>query len=146
MKKFFIITVKVILIVSLCLGILVSCGDDDDDKSSVISGAVMDADPSYGFMVNSTGFRLLIDLGEREEFDVSLAPGEIIWIRLKENRTYVLHVVVLNETGRGLAEYVNSFYIDDVPLDNYLMDFVCSWYVEFTPVYPGDGFANRFGS
>jgi hypothetical protein len=147
MKESFITIVKVLLFISLCLGLLVSCGDDDDDdKYSFVSGTISNTDPSYGFMANSTPYHLVIDLGEREDFEFTLAPGMITGMHLKEKRTYVLHVVVLNESGRAISEYLNSFYIDDVPLDNQLKDFVCSWFVEFTSKYPESGFANNFGT
>ncbi len=146
MKKFFISTVKAILLVMLCSGLLIGCNDEDDDKNSPISNAIASNDPSYGFMVNSTQYHLALDLGEKEKFEFSLSPGMTIGVRLKVKRTYVLHVVVLNAAGRTVSEYVNSFYIDDVPLDNQLKDYLCSWYVEFTPKYPEYGFANKFGT
>ena len=146
MKKYCMTTVKILLVVFLCTGVLVSCGDDDDDKDSTIMDAIANADPSYGFMVNSTQYRLVIDLGEEEEFEIALDPGMIIDMQLKERKTYILHVVVMNTRGRAISEYVNSFYIDEIPLDNQLGDFICSWYVEFTPNQPESGFANNFGT
>ena len=146
MKRFFIMTVKVILLVSLCLGVLVSCGDDDDNKDLTVSNALTSADPSYGFMVNSSGYQLLIDFGEEESFELSLVPGQILQVNLQENRTYVLHVVVLDIRGGAISEYINTFFIDDIPLDNQFRDILCSWYVEFTSTYPEYGFANKFGT
>ena len=145
MKRSFIRTVKVILLVSLCLGVLVSCGDDDDNGVT-ISNVITDADPSYGFIVNSTGYQLLIDFGEEEKFELRLVPGQILQVNLRENRTYVLHVVVLDIRGGAISEYNNTFFIDDVPLDNQFRDVLCSWYVEFTSNYPEYGFANKFGT
>ena len=62
MKRFFIGAVNVILLVSLCSGVFVSCGDDDE-KDVIVNGALANADPSYGFIVNSTDYQLLIDFG-----------------------------------------------------------------------------------
>ncbi len=147
MKRFFIITVKGILLAALCVGVLISCDDDDDDDNNLtISGTLVNADPSYGFIGNSTEFRLQIDLGEKEDFTLNLAPGQIIGVQLKENKTYILHVVVLNQGGGALSEYVNSFFIDDIPLDNQFKDVLCSWYVEFVSNYPEYGFGNEFGT
>ena len=96
--------------------------------------------------MNSTRYRLVIDLAEREKFEFELAPGMTVGIYLQVKKTHTLHVVVLNQAGRAISEYVNSFYIDDIPLDNQLKDYICSWYVEFTPEFPEYGFANRFGT
>lgn len=140
MKRFFL----TLFIVVLCTGFLVNCGDDDDD--SLIMSSIANDDPSYGFMVNSTQYRLVIDLDEKEEFDIALDPGMIIDMRLRTRKTHVLHVVVLDGANRALSEYINTFYIDEIPLDNQIKDFVCSWYVEFTPEQPLSGFANKTGS
>ena len=145
MKRFFIRAVKVVLLVSLGSGIFVSCGDDDE-KDVTISGALANADPSYGFIVNSTDYQLLIDFGEKEKFDLKLAPRQMLYITLKENRTYVMHVVVLNNEGGAIADYNEAFFIDNVPLDNQFRDIVCSWYFEFTSNYPEYGFANNSGT
>ncbi len=146
MEKFFLTTVKVLFIVFLCINFLISCNDDDDDDNSSILGSIASADASYGFMANSTSYSLVIDLGEKEEFEITLEPGAIVEMKLQENKTYVIHVVVMNTAGRALSEYINSFFIDDIPLDNQLSDFVCSWYVEFTSNQPLSGFANEFGT
>ena len=145
MKRFFIGAMKVFLLVSLCSGVLVNWGDDDD-KDVTISGALTDADPSYGFIVNSTDYQLLIYFGEKEKFDLTLVPRQMLYITLKENRTYVMHVVVLNSGGGVVADYIEAFYIDNIPLDNQFRDVVCSWYFEFTSNYPEYGFANNSGT
>jgi hypothetical protein len=146
MRRFLITMMKVILLGLLCSGVLVSCNDDDNNQKSTITSAIGNSDPSYGFLLNSTPYLLKIDLGEEETFTIELNPGMLLGMHLKENKTYVLHVVILNNVGRVVSEYVNSFYIDAVPLDNQLEDFICSWYVEFTPTFPETGFVNKFGT
>ena len=144
MKTFFRLTRRVLLAGLVCVGVLTGCSDEDDSGNGV--SAITSADPSHGYMLNSTPYHLQIDLGEKEKFELSLNPGMLIEMKLDTNRTYVLHVVVMNAANRAVSEYVNTFYIDDIPLDNQLNDFVCSWYVEFTPTYPEYGFANNFGT
>lgn len=146
MKRFFMITVNVMLCVSLCLGVLVSCDDDDDDKNLTVSDALSEADPSYGFMANSTEYQLLIDFGEKEKFNFRLAPGQVVEMNLQYNKTYVMHVVVLNTWGGAISEYINAFFIDNIPLDNQFREIVCSWYFEFISNYPEYGFTNEFGT
>jgi len=145
MKKFFTIAGKIVVGVGLCLGLLGSC-EDNDKKDTSPNSPVTEADPSYGFMLNSTPYSLNIDLGEEEDFNINLAPGQLLGTYLKENKTYVIHVVVLNNARRAISEYVTSFYVDDIPLDNQLTDFLCNWYVEFTSTYPELGFTNKFGT
>ena len=145
MKKFFTIAGKIVVGVGLCLGLLGSCGDNDEKNTSPNS-PVTEADPSYGFMLNSTPYDLNIDLGEEEDFNIDLAPGQLLGMYLQENKTYVIHVVVLDNARRAVSDYLTSFYIDDIPLDNQLTDFLCNWYVEFTSTYPELGFTNKFGT
>lgn len=142
MKRFFIVMVKIILCISLCLGVLVSCDNNDDDKNLTITNA----DPSYGFMANSTEYHLLIDFGEKEKFELRLPPRQVIEMNLQYNRTYVMHVVVLNNWGGVISEYINAFFIDNIPLDNQFREVVCSWYFEFISNYPEYGFANKSGT
>lgn len=139
-------TLMTLLLIGMgCMGLLTSCEDDDDDYDP-LSEAISDTDPSYGFLLNATSYRLQIDLGEVEEFKIVLNPGQLKLARLDPDRTYILHVLVLDTAGRVVSEYVNTFYIDNIPLDNQLRDFLCSWFVEFTPNNPLYGFANNFGS
>ena len=142
MKKNFKTSLKILFIVFLCAGILVGC-DDDDDKKNVITNAIADSDPSQGFIVNSLDYRVVIDFNEKEEFNASLDPGMILEINLTDNTTHLLHVVVLNGEGRIISEYSNSFYIDNIPLDNQLKDFLCSWYIDLVSE---SGYGNDFGS
>lgn len=145
MKSFFITLGKLLLIVMVCSGLLTAC-NNDDGKKGAISGAISTPDPSYGFLVNATPYRLQIDFGEKETFDLILSPGQILGVHLDTKRAYVMHVVVLNTAGRVVSDYMNGFYVDEIPLDNQLRDFVCSWYVEFTANYPEYGYANDFGT
>lgn len=144
MKTLFRFTLWMLVVGLGCAGMLIGCGDEDTSDHGVSS--ITSADPSHGYMLNSTPYYLQIDLGEKEEFALRLNPGMLIEMNLDTNRTYVLHVVVLNSANRTVSEYINTFYIDDIPLDNQLNDFVCSWYVEFTPNYPEYGYANNFGT
>ena len=130
-------------LVLLCSGLLLSCSDDDDDNGVVIANTQTSANPEYGFIVNSLAYTVVLDFNEREEFTTTLTPGMIIEMNFQEKKTHLLHVMVMNDAGRIFAEYVNSFYIDDVPLDNQLGDFQCSWYIELISEY---GFDNNFGT
>ncbi len=131
-------------ILIVCLGFVVSCSDDDDDND--LTGAIATEDPSIGYMLNSTEYRLLIDLNEQEKFDIALDPGTIIEMKLKTRKTHVAHVIVMNSANRAIGEYVDTFYINEIPLDHRFKDFICSWYLEFTPNYPLQGRANLSGS
>lgn len=134
---------KLVMLVLLCAGLIMSCKDDDDDNLSPNSEILGNINPGYGFLVNSTDYRLVIDLDEQETFEVTLNPGATMGIALHEKKTHVIHVLMVNGAGRVVTEYVNSFYIDDIPLDNQLNDFVCNWYVEF---FAESGFVNKFGT
>ena len=127
----------------LCLGLLGNC-KSDDNKSSGISNVIVAPDPGAGFLLNSTPYSLAIDFQEAETFSVNLAPGKLLEINLTENKTYTIHVVALNAAGRVVSEYNYNFYINDVPLDSQLADFVCNWFVEFMPKYAEFGFTNRY--
>jgi hypothetical protein len=131
-------------IILLCAVMLAGCDDDDDNGPRISS--ISNVDPSYGFMINSTDYHLTIDINEVEKFEINLDPGMVIGLRLDENRSYTMHVVVLNSRGRVVSEYNNSFFIDNIALDNQLSDFVCSWYVEFSPDSSEYGFTNNFGT
>lgn len=142
MKRLYKIIISLFVVVVLS-GFLVSCESDDESNSNV-SDVIGDDDPGQGFLANSTSYRLLLDFEETNEFNVALDPGMIIEMRLSSRQTHLIHIVVLDtRTGRAVSEYVNSFYIDDIPLDNKLHDFVCSWYIEFMSE---SGFANKFGT
>lgn len=142
MKKHITTTGKLLYIILLCVGMLISCSDDDD-KDNPASTAILSADPSDGFLVNSTGFRAVIDFGQQKQFQTTLEPGQMMNLNLQRDKTHVVHVVLLNESDRALSDFVNSFYIDETALDNQLRDFLCSWYVEFVTM---SGYNNRFGS
>ncbi|PID56469.1 hypothetical protein CSB45_11500 [candidate division KSB3 bacterium] len=128
-------------VIILCFGVLAGCGDDKD--MSPVSSAIEKRDPSYGFLLNSTPYRLVLDFEEQNRFRKTLEPGELISLTRQKNRTHLVHVVVMDEGDRAITDYVNSFYIDDYALDNQLRDFLCSWYVEFVS---DSGFYNNFGS
>ncbi len=146
MKRFLLHGLKVLLIVCVCSGFLVSCGDDDDDNDSGVTNSISDDNPSYGFMLNSTQYRLLIDIDDKDEFEIALDPGMIIDMHLQTRKTHLMHVLVLNQSSTIIGEYINGFYVDEYPLDNQLKDFLCNWYVEFTAEYPFTGWANEFGT
>lgn len=139
-------TLKLLLVSVVCIGMLGSCGDDDDNNYEPLSESIASTDPSYGYMWNNTRYTLQIDFGEVEEFNVTLAPGAMMLAQLTTDRTYIMHVVVMNSRMRVVSEYINALYVDNIPLDNQFRDFVCSWFVEFTPNYPEYGYANNFGS
>ena len=144
MQKQFFLVLKCVLLFVLCVGILSGCDDSDGNgKSNVITTAIDDPDPKRGFIMNSLNYTLVIDIDEKEEFRMSLSPGAIVEISLKEQKTHLLHAVVLNAEGRVVNDFVNSFYIDEVPLDNQFKDFLCSWYVEIVSEY---GFGNDMGT
>ena len=143
MKKHITTTGKLLYIILLCVGVLISCSDDDDDTTNSTSTALVSANPSNGFIVNSTDFRAVIDFGQQNQFQTTLEPGQMMNMNLQRNKTHLVHVVLLNESDRALSEFVNNFYIDNTALDNQLRDFLCSWYVEFVTM---SGFNNRFGS
>jgi hypothetical protein len=149
MKKFWRITIKAIMLVLLGLGMMMGCNDDkknSDSKQSSPTNVIGTADPSYGYLVNETPYRLKIDIDEEETFTVELPSGMLLGMSLTPNKTHVLHVAVLNSASKVVAEYTNSLYIDEYPLDHQLLNFICSWYVEFTDNHPEYGFANNFGS
>ena len=125
----------------LCFGVLGGCSDDDDNNPA--TSAIESRDPSYGFLLNSTPYRIALDFGQQNEFQTTLEPGELMSINMNTDRTHLVHAVVLNGNDRAIADYVNSFFIDKFALDNQLRDFICSWYVEFRSE---SGFYNRFGS
>ncbi|MBD3308699.1 hypothetical protein GF339_19965 [candidate division KSB3 bacterium] len=144
MRKYLSTMATLVLLLGLCSGIIVGCDDDDDDSRSTIMDTIANDDPSYGFLVNSTTYRMVLDLGEAERFNLTLEPGAIISLNLQTQKTHLIHVVVLNQANRAIADYVNGFYIDEIPLDNRLKDFICSWYVEF--ISDESGFGNNFGT
>jgi hypothetical protein len=135
---------RIILIIAvvICLGGLISCDDDDETKSTIL----MEADPSLGYLYNSSSYTLKIDLDEKEDFAINLVPQQLYKLNLQADQTHIFHVLVLNSKGRVVSEYVNTFYVNDVPLDNQLSDFMCNWFYEFTDVNPEYGFANRSGA
>ena len=142
MKRSVIIIGKLVFIVLVCLGVLASCSDDDDNTSST-TAAIVANDPSYGFIANSTNYRMVIDIGEKKAFQFTLEPGATIDLNLHQKKTHVAHVVLLNAADRVVADYVNSFYIDEIPLDSQFRDMICSWYAEFISE---SGFGNNFGT
>lgn len=144
MKKQVLLALRIVLLCILCTGMLSGCDDDNDSgNKNIITTAIDDPDASRGFIMNSLNYTVILDLDEKEKFNLSLSPGMTVELRLKENKTHLLHVVVLSAEGRVIREFVNSFYIDDVPLDNQLKDFLCSWYVELISEY---GFGNNLGT
>lgn len=144
MQKQFFLVCKYVLLLLLCVGIMTGCDDDDDNGDNIaITSAIDQPDPKRGFIMNSLDYMVVIDIDEKEKFRMSLSPGMIVELKLQEKKTHVLHAVVLNTQGRTIHEFVNSFYIDEFPLDNQFKDFVCSWYVELVSEY---GFGNDMGS
>ncbi len=143
MKKQILLVLKVILMCSACLGMLGGCDDDDDGNKRIITTAIDQPNASRGYIMNSLKYSVLIDLDEKEEFNLLLGPGMTVELNLQENKTHLLHAAVLNSQGRVIKEFVNSFFINNVPLDNQLKDFLCSWYVE---IVSESGFGNNIGS
>lgn len=143
MKKQVLLALRILFVFTLCIGILSGCDDDDNGNKRVITTAIDKPDASHGYIMNSLNYTVLIDIDEKEEFNLSLRSGMTVELRLKENKTHLLHAVVLDAQGRVMREFVNSFFIDDVPLDNQLKDYLCSWYVELTSEY---GFGNNLGT
>lgn len=144
MQKQFFLVVKYVVLFVLCVGILAGCDDDDGNgNKAVITTAIADSDPARGFIMNSLNYTVVIDIDEKEEFRMAIGPGGIVEVSLKAKKTHLLHVVVLNAQGRVVNEFMNSFYIDEVPLDNQFRDFLCSWYVELVSEH---GFGNYMGS
>ncbi|GAK55785.1 hypothetical protein U27_02744 [Candidatus Vecturithrix granuli] len=143
MKKQVLLALRIVFVFTLCIGMLSGCDDDDNGNKNAITTAIDKPDASHGYIMNSLSYTVLIDIDEKEKFNLSLSPGMTVELRLKANKTHLLHAVVLNAQGRVMQEFVNSFYIDDVPLDNQLKDYLCSWYVELTSEY---GFGNNLGT
>ncbi len=48
----------------------------------------------------------------------TIEPGELLSMESQRNRTHLMHAVVLNANDGAIADYVNSFFIDDFALDN----------------------------
>ncbi|MBD3308698.1 hypothetical protein GF339_19960 [candidate division KSB3 bacterium] len=133
----------IIIAVGLCVAMLIGCSDDDNGANPTVTQSIANADPSAGFIANATTYRLVIEIDGDTASTFSLDPGVIVNLSLQEQTTHLLHVTVFDGTGDKLAEYLNSFYIDEIPLDNRLNDFLCSWYVE---IISESGFANNFGT
>ena len=127
-------------IVMFCFGVFTGCSDDDDNPTS---SALKSENPSYGFFINSTAYRIVLDLGQKNDFDIALEPGEMMSLTLKRGATHSVHAVLVDSADRAVSDYVNNFYIDEYGLDNQFEDFICSWYVEFVSE---SGYANNFGS
>ncbi len=130
---------KLFALLMLSAGALLGCNDDDDDSSILGIGK---NDATYGFIMNSTAYRVAIDFEQENDFQTVLEPGKSVAYHLKAGRTHMIHAVVLNENSRALSESYYNFYIDEFALDNTLHDFVCSWYVEL--LYDS-GFGNKSG-
>lgn len=142
MKKQVLLALRIVFVVTLCIGMLSGC-DDDNGDNHVLTTAIDTPDASHGYIMNSLSYTVLIDIDEKEKFNLSLSPGMTVELSLEENKTHLLHAVVLNAQGRVIQEFVNSFYIDNVPLDNQLKDYLCSWYVE---LIAESGFGNNLGT
>ncbi|PID56468.1 hypothetical protein CSB45_11495 [candidate division KSB3 bacterium] len=115
----------------------------ESESSRGITNGVPNTDPEHGYILNSTNYALVIDINGRNEYQVRIQSGEFFAMTLEQERTHLLHVIVLDDSGQALAEYVNSFYINESALDNHVRNFVCSWYVDVTST---SGYANTFGS
>lgn len=141
MKQYKMITRVLILLLVILWAIgITSC--NKDEENSFITGSP-NADPGYGYIINSTEYSLAVDVSERGDYQISIAPGGLNAIQLQPRTTHLIHVVMLDNSGRAVAEYVNSFYINEIALDNQVRDFICSWYVEITST---SGYTNNFGS
>ncbi len=125
-----------------CAALLAGCSDDDND-SRLSTSVIQSGDARQGYFINSTAYRMVIDLEEQEDFTITLQAGQILAQKLAAKETHVAHVVLLDANDRAVADYVNSFYINEIPLDQQYRDFICSWYVDFLSL---SGFGNDFGA
>ena len=133
MRRHVIQTRKLLCIALICTGLLISCSDDNGARG----------DPTLGYIVNSTPYRISIDLGLQNDYKWTLGPGELLTLNLERNRTHVISVVFYNNADRVGKEFTSNFYINDIALDNKLRDFLCSWYFEIVST---SGFGNNSGS
>ncbi len=133
MKKHARLTGTLLCFVLLCAGLLLGCSDDNGAKG----------DPSLGYIVNSTSYRISVDLGLQNKYKWTLGPGEILRLNLDHNRTHVISVIFYNNADRVGTGFSSNFYIDGTALDNTLRDFLCSWYFEIVST---SGFGNKSGS
>ncbi len=143
MKQTLISFQGLLAVASLLLFVVGTSGCDSETGRGLPVGGIPNTDPGHGYVINSTDYTLVVDVNGQDEYQVRIQAGDLLVMGLEQEQTHLLHVVVLDSSGQAVAEYVNSFYINEVALDNQVRDFVCSWYVEVTSA---SGYANRFGS
>ena len=131
------------VLLALLTCILAISGCESESGRGIPVGGIPNTDPGHGYVINSTNYTIVIDVNGQNEYQVRIQPGDLLAMGLDQEQTHLLHVIMLNDSGQAVAEYVNSFYINEIALDNQVRDFVCSWYAE---VISTSGYANRFGS
>ncbi len=134
MRRHVILAGKLLCVALMCARLLVGCSDNDDGAKG---------DPELGYIVNSTPYRVAIDIGLKNKYKWTLESGGIMSLELEANKTHAISVILYNNTDRVGEGFTSNFYINEIALDNKLRDFLCSWYYE---ILSTNGFSDKTGS